>query len=282
VQDIFFHSDVVMHYSTCALIQRAVSPDDTTFNQECLASSKAALAAHMRANRQFNTKGNEELWSGYIHWSILQAPFTPYDNQTPVQDTQLTYSLRFIVLFCNAIQKADPSDLNSLSEFVTSLESCRTISEGADKLYKMCSIFTLVAKLYIQAKTQDGATQSQNIAQRSQPNYYTTSAEPQVDVNTMASFDPYLSALGLMPNSAWPMTGYSEGTPSTGMDATSFGHGGQGFGAALGSDAPGLGPGFGPPGGFNQNSMQDWFSGSRFLMNLMEAGDDLQMPDLDL
>lgn len=95
VQDIFFHADVVMHYSTCALIQRAVTPDQVTFNQECLESSRAALVAHRKANSQFNTKGNEELWSGYIHWSILQvsqvqsqtldqgltrlqAPFTPY------------------------------------------------------------------------------------------------------------------------------------------------------------------------------------------------------------
>lgn len=76
-QDIFFHADTVMHYSTCALIQRAVTPDNVTFNQECLESSRAALVAHMRANTQFNISGNEELWSGYIHWSILQAPFTP-------------------------------------------------------------------------------------------------------------------------------------------------------------------------------------------------------------
>lgn len=68
VQDIFFHSDVVMHYSTCALIQRAVSPDNVTFNQECLESSRAALVAHMRANAQFNIKGNEAIWSGYIQW----------------------------------------------------------------------------------------------------------------------------------------------------------------------------------------------------------------------
>ncbi|KAL6704960.1 hypothetical protein ACN47E_007505 [Coniothyrium glycines] len=271
IQDIFFHSDVVMHYSTCALIQRAVSPEHASFNQECLESSKAALAAHMCANQQFNTEGNEELWSGYIHWSILQAPFTP-----------------FIVLFCNAIQQADSSDLNSLSDFVASLESCRTISEGADKLYKMCSIFALVAKLYVKAKKQDGAMQSQTVP-LGQPNYYSpstttsTTTEPQLDMNTMASFDPYLSALGLMPNASWSMAGYSDAPVAPTMDPTSYGHGSQGFAAGLGAEVPNLGPGvgFGAPGG-NQNSMLDWFSGSRFLMNVMEAGDDLQMPDLDL
>jgi hypothetical protein len=73
VQDILFHSDVVVHYSTCALIQRAVSPEGSNFSQECLEYSRAALNAHMRCNAQFNTKGSEDLWSGYIHWSILQV-----------------------------------------------------------------------------------------------------------------------------------------------------------------------------------------------------------------
>lgn len=73
VEDVFFHADVVMHYSTCALIQRAVTSDNVTFSQECLEYSRAALVAHERCNAQFNTKGNEELWSGYIHWSILQV-----------------------------------------------------------------------------------------------------------------------------------------------------------------------------------------------------------------
>jgi hypothetical protein len=77
IEDVFFFSDVVMHYSTCSLVQRAVSPDNVTFNQECLESARAALVAHMRCSIQYNTKENEELWNGYIHWSILQAPFTP-------------------------------------------------------------------------------------------------------------------------------------------------------------------------------------------------------------
>jgi hypothetical protein len=61
-----------MHYSTCSLIQRAVSPDNVTFNQESLESSRAALVAHMRCNAQFNIKGNEDMWNGYIQWSLLQ------------------------------------------------------------------------------------------------------------------------------------------------------------------------------------------------------------------
>lgn len=68
IGDIFYHSDVVVHYSTCALIQRACSPDTVTFSQDCLESARAALVAHQRCSEQFNVKGNEDLWSGYIHW----------------------------------------------------------------------------------------------------------------------------------------------------------------------------------------------------------------------
>lgn len=60
--------DVVVHYSTCALIQRAASPDNVSFNNDCLESARAALVAHQRCAAQFNVKGNEDLWSGYIHW----------------------------------------------------------------------------------------------------------------------------------------------------------------------------------------------------------------------
>ncbi|KAF2127627.1 hypothetical protein P153DRAFT_398225 [Dothidotthia symphoricarpi CBS 119687] len=249
IVDVLFYSDAVVYYSVCALIQRAVSSDNVTFHQQSLASSRSALVSHMRCNSQFNVQGSEELWSGYVHWSILQAPFTP-----------------FIVLFCNAIQNTDSSDLPSLSAFVASLESCRTISEGADKLYKMCHLFLQVAKLYVQAKLQDGLTRSQSVPETDHANFYTTSDGTQLDLSAMTQFDPYLSALGLVPNSAWPMAGFA-----TNMES-------QDQNQDLGNDLTGMG--FGPLGA-NQNSVQDWFSGSRYLMNLMEVGDDFQMPDLD-
>ncbi|KAH7385439.1 fungal-specific transcription factor domain-containing protein [Phaeosphaeria sp. MPI-PUGE-AT-0046c] len=250
VEDIFFYADTVMHYSTCSLIQRAVSPDNVTFNQECLESARAALVAHMRCSARFNVMGGEELWNGYVHWSILQAPFTP-----------------FIVIFCNIIQNLDDVDLPSLNNFASSLESCRTLSEGADKLYKMCRLFCQVAKLYLQAKTQDNTAQSQAYM-RDQSNYYTSSNGAQFDVSNMTDFDPYLSALGLMPNSTWPMTNFSGPQNTEVLDAYSQ--------PAPGLDLSGMGL---PDGG--QNSLQDWFSGSRYLINLMENTEDLQMPDLD-
>jgi hypothetical protein len=158
-----------------------------------------------------------------------------------------------------------------LQEFVESLESCRTLTEGADKLYKMCHLFLQVAKLYLQAKTYDQA-QSQTYSP-SQANYYTANNKTQFGPNSITQFDPYLSALGLMPNSAWPMANYATTQASDSFDPYSQGQGGLG---PTGLDMSGMGvPGSGP------NQVQDWFSGSRFLMNMMEAGDDLQMPDLN-
>jgi hypothetical protein len=51
---------------------------------------------------------------------------------------------------------------------------------------------------------------------------------------------------------------------------------GPSIGSFMGPDASGMGIT-----GGGQNSVQDWFSGSRYLMNLLEAGDDSHMPDLD-
>ncbi|KAJ4984606.1 fungal specific transcription factor domain-containing protein [Stagonosporopsis vannaccii] len=258
VEDVFFHADVVMHYSTCALISRAVSSDNVTFSQECLEYSRAALVAHERCNAQFNTGGNEELWSGYIHWSILQAPFTP-----------------FIVVFCNSIQKSDSLDLSTLQNFVASLESCRTISEGADKLYKMCHLFLQVAKLYIQAKKNDSRSQPQTVSQPFTDTFYTPEDGSQLDLSTMTQFDPYLSALGLVPNSTWPMADYAD-SPALPTAMTSFAN----VQPVASTQAEALSLGY-APNGVLQNPIQDWFSGSRYLMNLMEAGDDMQMPDLN-
>lgn len=78
------------------------------------------------------------------------------------------------------------------------------------------------------------------------------------DGSAMTQFDPYLSALGLGPNSAWPMAATFPPLPA-GMEGFS-----QGIDGGSGS----------------HNSVQDWFSGSRYIMGLME--EDINMPDLNL
>jgi hypothetical protein len=179
------------------------------------------------------------------HRSILQAPFTP-----------------FIVIFCYAISNSSQSDLAILSDFVTSLESCRTVSEGADKLYKMCHIFLQVAKLYMEAKTKEASTPSgppSTAHMQSDGTFYVPSDGKGLDINSVNEFDPYLSALGLVPNAAWP----SVTTFAPAQDNLETFVQGQMDSSAM-----------------NHNSVQDWFSGSRYIMNLME--EDITMPDLGL
>ncbi|KAL5114064.1 hypothetical protein ACEQ8H_008041 [Pleosporales sp. CAS-2024a] len=260
LEDVYFCSDTVIYYSTCALIQRAVSPDQVTFSEECLESSRAALVAHMRCNTRFNVPGNEFLWSGYVHWTILQAPFTP-----------------FIVLVCHLIQNKNDTDLQSLEDFVTSLESCRTLSEGADKLYKMCHLFLRVAKLYLQAKARNAKATLQTFPP-SQPAYYPSSTDGQhIGPAPKTDFDPYLSALGLMPNATWPMADYA----NTQVSSTGFAAFPQGQTMGVASVMGNPGTGMSCRGG-SHNPVQDWFSGSRYLMGMMEAGDEMQMPDFEL
>jgi len=168
------------------------------------------------------------------------------------------------------IQQHEPSDLNSLFGFVASLESCRALSEGVDKLYKMCHMFSQIANLYIQAKTQAILTsRAQTASQNSTPNDYTAADGTRLDLHTVNSFDPYLSALGLVSNWAWPMAGAPNYEQA---QATAWPN------AYASTQEQGAGS---PPGG-SQNSVQDWFSGSRYLMNCLEGANDLQMVDLDL
>jgi hypothetical protein len=181
--------------------------------------------------------------------SILQAPFTP-----------------FIVMFCNAISTCSRPDLASLSEFVLSLESCRTVSEGAEKLYKLCYLFMSVAKLYIEAKSKEAASQthptpSSMASAPSTEAFYVTPDGQQGDFGGVNQFDPFLSALGLVPGQGgWQM-------PMT-----------TGFPPMQTVDGMAQGPLDANSG--NQNNVQNWFSGSRYIMGLME--DDINMPDLNL
>lgn len=297
VEDLFFHTDVVVHYSTCALIHRAACPENT-LSQECLEASRAAILAHMRCNAQFNSKVNTELWAGYIHWSILQVCkmwiylIHLLNLADPVNmNTGSNYSVRnflrhavalililisFIVLFCNAIQMTDRTDLDSLSDFVTSLESCKTFSQGAEKLYKMCLLFLKVAKIYIQAKEKEiekGLASSfpysgQGIVDAITP-------DTLLDFGTLSQFGPHLSALGLMSNTDWSMASYVPDSVPEGQEhyaSTEAMSGAQDF-DSVGMSQQGL--------GVSQNSVQDWFSGSRYLINFMDSDNDMQMPDMN-
>jgi hypothetical protein len=125
----------------------------------------------------------------------------------------------------------------------------------------MCHLFLQVAKIYVEAKTKEA---SEIVARSSQPEFYDPTSSVSgtgsgsFDANTMTQFDPYLSALGLVPASAWPMASTFPAMPP-GMDN---------FVQVTDENVR------------NHNVVQDWFSGSRYIMGLIE--DDINMPDLNL
>ena len=131
-----------------------------------------------------------------------------------------------------------------------------------------------MAKLYIQAKKNDLKTQPQTVSRPSPDNFCAATSGVDLDLTTMTQFDPYLSALGLVPNSTWPMTEY---VPAVSTPMDSFANVQN---VASGLEAETFGVGHLANGGV-QNQAQDWFSGSRYLLNLMEAGEDLQIASLD-
>ncbi|KAL2007936.1 hypothetical protein VTN00DRAFT_7918 [Thermoascus crustaceus] len=163
----------ITYYSLLTLVYRTIPPDpfdsSIVFSTDCIETARAALRAHQQNSARHKDR-NPYIWHGYISWTLMHCPFTP-----------------FMVLFCHAIAAADLSDLRCLGEFVASLQPTGEVVEAAEKLYRLCHVFHRVAELYINAKIKASSNvqTSQNAAEDGNAALY--------PVN---DFDPYLSALG--------------------------------------------------------------------------------------
>lgn len=159
-------SDEVSHYSTLALIYRAIPPSEPgrpgRFNDECIAAARAAFASHQACMEI--TAPSQFMNAAYLHWTILYAPFVP-----------------FIVIFCHVIETSDKEDLRRLEEFVTSLQVSRAVSGAVDKLHRLCRIMCDVAALYVEAKEAENRAADANMTPLGN------------------DFNMYLSQLGFMP-----------------------------------------------------------------------------------
>lgn len=122
-----------------------------------------------------------------IHRNLLLTPFAP-----------------FFVLFCYVIETSSLADLKVLQDFVNSLEGAKGLSEPIDKLYLLCKVMFDIAKLYVEAKTQQ-----------------------QQDENSISigdEFEMYLSQLGFIPNEDQVMANASTndaGVPTQGSGQVS-------------------------------------------------------------
>ena len=96
------------------------------------------------------------------------------------------------MLFCHIIANHQncQEDLQLLQRYIDSLHHLRNFSEGAEKLYQLCSVFSKVAEAFVAVKTME--------SQQSYP-VHNGGLQPMVE-----DFDEYLSALGLGPQPFQP------------------------------------------------------------------------------
>ncbi|KZN93508.1 putative transcriptional regulatory protein [Penicillium chrysogenum] len=163
-------SDEVLRLSILTLIYRAMPPDPgsrTTFGPECITSARCALEAHKAIVRGFEMHESSLLLSGYVNWTILFTPFTP-----------------FIVLFCHCIETRDKEDLSQMHTFLKSIECACQHSSTIAKHHHLFSVFYNVAVRYTELGFPSSAMEEEQIQLRSE-------------------VDAHLSALGLQPHLAY-------------------------------------------------------------------------------
>jgi hypothetical protein len=139
------------------------------------------------------------------------------------------------VTFCHII--ANPTsasaDLRLLADFVATLQSLSHMSDGIDKLYRLCDIFQKVADLYVKAKVQEASSMDNP---RWNGLMAPTAGPAQPSISDM---DGHLSAMGFAP------------PPPPALD-------GSGFGSSAENAE------------FDANYLQDWFSGNSSLTEFLE------------
>ncbi|KAF7559911.1 hypothetical protein G7046_g4251 [Stylonectria norvegica] len=136
--DMILKSGQVSHLASLTLIYRAIPSAPglpSTFNAECIEAARMAFSCHedcmkLASDSRFSTLG-------YLHWTILYAPFTP-----------------FTVLFCYVIETSNIEDLQRLAQFVTSLKPVLEVSPAIDKFHRLCKVLHHVAAVYVEAKAR--------------------------------------------------------------------------------------------------------------------------------
>ncbi|KAK3994326.1 putative transcriptional regulatory protein [Cladorrhinum sp. PSN332] len=130
-------SDHVLRLSILTLTYRAVpnpvgSP--TTFSTECIQAARQTLARHEECMAVVE-RSDCGLFSTYMHWTILMAPFVP-----------------FIVLFVQVVETRDKEDLARLQAFVASLQIEASVTEAVEKLRRLFQVLYTVALRYVESQ----------------------------------------------------------------------------------------------------------------------------------
>ncbi|KAG5297629.1 fungal specific transcription factor domain-containing protein [Histoplasma ohiense] len=240
----------------------------TGLDPACVNSARSALRLHQKFIIDFRND-SEYLFQGYIIWSLLHSPFTPY-----------------LVLFTHTIATADLDDLKLLEEVSSSLETARHISEAVDRLCKLCAVFYQVARLYVDVRMREGAGEEQLYQQQQHAQGVNVDTHSRVSSNVtfdagagagpgVPRIDDATAYAGQQMDLQWgadEVDGYlwelGFGPPAGGMNNNNMGSGSNTLGAVSGQQAPADGGGVGemmPP------TLQDWFRGNQYMMGLLES-----------
>ncbi|KAK4220323.1 fungal-specific transcription factor domain-containing protein [Rhypophila decipiens] len=181
-------SDAVLRLSLLTLVYRAVPHPPgsrTTFRPECVRAARATLERHQQcmavvAQSEFG------LFSIYMHWTILFAPFVP-----------------FIVLFCQVIETKDRDDLSRLQAFVVSIQSSNSreggVSEAVDRLCRLFQVLYSVASHYVESYAAGGGGVYPTGTGGVGDSDMFQGASTQGIGAALAGVDTYLAALGFPP-----------------------------------------------------------------------------------
>ncbi|KXT10140.1 hypothetical protein AC579_503 [Pseudocercospora musae] len=208
--------DTIAHWSMMTLVLQAVAT-----SPEAKAEALTAARTTLRLSRNLTQthKGNVYAWAMYCNWVALHSPVMT----------------AFTTLFTNAIAnfQSPKEDMELLEAFVRSLEPVRTMFEGIDKFYQLCSVFYEVAASCVRLKQRQA--EAVKIQQQQQPSMHIPQAVTSTgETMTLNDFDQYLSAIGL-PLATPPMTTLPDNT---------FGN--------------------------NANVLQDWYNANTSLYGLLD------------
>ncbi|OAX77900.1 hypothetical protein ACJ72_07796 [Emergomyces africanus] len=255
----------------------------TGLDPACVNAARNALLIHQQLITDFRSD-SEYLLRGYIVWSLLHSPFTPY-----------------LVLFTHTIASADLDDLKLLGEVSSLLEGARHFSEATDRLCKLCAVFYQVARLYVDVRMREGGGDGQQQHQQQQQQQQQPLPQQGVNVNDDSANNPNFN-VNFDP-------GAGAGAHVAGIDDTTT-YGGQQMDLQWGADEVDSylwELGFGPPAGGMMNigntntlgtavsgqqiqadggggggvggggvgemspSLQDWFRGNQYMIGLLES-----------
>ncbi|KAM0806581.1 hypothetical protein AB5N19_06918 [Seiridium cardinale] len=133
--ELILGSEMVSYHSSLTLIYRSVPQSAHgagAFASECVEAARVAFQQHHECLRIAMSPIAQ---TGYIHWTLLFAPFTP-----------------LIVIFCHAIESLDEADLLQLEGFASSIEHVSPLSEAIEQLYRLAQALYNIALLYVKAR----------------------------------------------------------------------------------------------------------------------------------